>query len=79
MTRRCTSFLWGRTIERRGVGTWTRFRTLTTQSLRRGLEHVLRDDVQARAKALGEALQAKPAGNDAAADVIEAAAKRRRL
>jgi sterol 3beta-glucosyltransferase len=70
---------WGRVIERRGVGTWTRFRTLTTQSLRRGLEHILRDDVQARAKALGEALRAEPPGNDAAADVIEAAAKRRRL
>jgi sterol 3beta-glucosyltransferase len=68
---------WGRVIERRGVGTWTRFRTLTTTTLRQGLEHILRDDVKARAQALGEALRAEPSGNDVAADVIEAVARRR--
>jgi len=68
---------WGRVVARHGAGTWARFRTLTTSSLQRGLETLLRDDVQARARALGEQMRAERAGVDVAADLIEGVATRR--
>jgi sterol 3beta-glucosyltransferase len=68
---------WGRVVARHGAGTWARFRTLTTSSLQRGLETLLRDDVQARARALGEQMRAERAGVDVAADLIERVATRR--
>lgn len=68
---------WGRVVSRHGVGTWTRLRTLTAATLRRGLETLLRDDVQARASALGEQMRAERPGADVAADLIEAVALRR--
>jgi sterol 3beta-glucosyltransferase len=68
---------WGRVVARHGAGTWTRFRTLTTSTLRRGLETLLRDDVQARARALGEQMRTERPGTDVAADVIERVATRR--
>jgi sterol 3beta-glucosyltransferase len=67
---------WGRVIARHGVGTWTRFRTLTTSTLQRGLETILRDDVQARARALGERMRAERPAVDVAADLIERVAGR---
>lgn len=67
---------WGRVVARHGVGTWQRFRTLTTHTLRQGLEHLQRDDVQARARALGEQMRAERPGQDVAADLIEAVGSR---
>ena len=68
---------WGRVVARHGAGTWARFRTLTTATLQRGLETLLRDDVQARARALGEQMRAERPGTDVGADLIEAVATRR--
>ncbi len=68
---------WGRVVARHGAGTWTRFRTLTTSRLQRGLETILRDDVQTRARALGELMRTDRPGTDVAADVVEAVGARR--
>jgi UDP:flavonoid glycosyltransferase YjiC (YdhE family) len=62
---------WARVVARHGAGTRARFRTLTTATLQRGLETLLRDDVVARARALGEQMRAERPGTDVAADVIE--------
>lgn len=68
--------LWGRLVERAGIGAHVRFPALTEPTLRAGLERILQPEVVARAAALGEAVRAEPDPVVVAADLTIAHAAR---
>jgi sterol 3beta-glucosyltransferase len=67
---------WGSRVMRLGAGTHLRFRDLSAASLRGALDGALTDTTKARARALGEKLQAEPDGTLEAVARIEAQASR---